>query len=112
MPFHFLRPLWLLVIPAALGLLWIWHRRGDVRERWKGIITPHLLDALLVGDKSGFRLTPIHLAAAALILGGIATAGPTWEKEPPPFSDDKAPMMIAIDLSKTMDAMDIAPTRL
>ena len=112
MPFHFLRPLWLLVIPAALGLLWIWHRRGDVRERWKGIIAPHLLDALLVGDKSGFRLTPIHLAAAALILGGIATAGPTWEKEPPPFSDDKAPMMIAIDLSKTMDAMDIAPTRL
>lgn len=112
MTFHFLRPLWLLLIPAALVLVWVWHRRGDVRERWKGIIAPHLLDALLVGERSGFRLTPIHLAGCALLLGGVALAGPTWEKEPPPFSDDKAPMMVAVDLSKTMDATDIAPTRL
>jgi Ca-activated chloride channel family protein len=112
MEFHFLRPLWLLVIPAAIVLVWIWHRRADVRERWKGIIAPHLLEALLVGNRSGFRLTPIHLVATGLILGAVATAGPTWEKEPPPFSDDKAPMIVALDLSKTMDAVDISPTRL
>src|SRR5262249_58304839 len=55
---------------------------------------------------------PIDLVAAALGLAGIAVAGPTWQQEPPPFGQDQAPMMVVIDLSPTMDATDVAPTRL
>jgi hypothetical protein len=102
--FHFLRPLWLLLVLAAVGLVWLWHRRSDVRSRWQGIIAPHLLDALLVEDKRGFRLQPIHLVAAALALAGIAAAGPTWEQELPPFTEDKAPMVVAIGVSRSMQA--------
>lgn len=112
MTFHFLRPWWLVIIPVAIGLVWLWHRRVDPHRKWEGIIAPHLLDALLTGDHGVLRIMPVHLIAAAMILGAIATAGPTWRKEPPPFSDDKAPMVVAIDLSGSMDATDIAPTRL
>ena len=110
--FHFLRPFWLLSIPAALWLVWIWQRRTDQRRQWAGIIAPHLLDHLIVGGNQGLRLRPMHMIAGALILAGIATAGPVWEREPPPFTEDKAPMVVAIDLSRTMDAVDVPPTRL
>ncbi|WP_158001407.1 VWA domain-containing protein [Cupriavidus basilensis] len=54
----------------------------------------------------------MHGTCAALVLIGLAAAGPAWEREPPPFTEDKAPLVIAIDLSHSMDAVDLAPTRL
>ena len=57
-------------------------------------------------------MRPVHLTAALIALGAIAMAGPTWERERPPFVEEKAPLAIAIDLSRTMDAIDVSPTRL
>ena len=54
----------------------------------------------------------MHLVAGLLALGAIAAAGPTWQRERPPFVEDTAPLAIAIDLSPTMDAIDVTPTRL
>lgn len=110
--FHFLRPWWLVLIPLAVALLWLWQHQSNPTAKWGKLIAPHLLHALLVGEKSNFRIKPIHLVSGALILTSLAIAGPTWEKEQPPFSQDKAPMIIAIDLSRSMDATDISPTRL
>jgi len=39
-------------------------------------------------------------------------AGPAWQRERPPFLSDKAPLAIAVDLTPTMDAIDVSPTRL
>ncbi len=111
-PLLFLRPWWLLLAPAGLAIAWLWSKQADPRARWRGIIEPALLDHLLVGERSGVRFTPIRLVAASLVLAGIAAAGPTWEKEPPPFLEDRAPMVVALDLSPTMDAIDLPPTRL
>lgn len=110
--FHFLRPEWLWGFAAAAGLFWVMSRREDVRARWGAIIAPHLLDHLIVGSRRYRRVRPVHLTAALMALGSIAAAGPTWEREKPPFVEDKAPLAIAIDLSQTMDAIDISPTRL
>lgn len=110
--FHFVRPWWLLLAAIGPALVWLWRRRGDPRAQWSTIIAPHLLDALTVGGTEGGFWRPIHVIAAALVLGGVAVAGPAWRKEPPPFGGDTAPMIIAIDLSPTMDATDVAPTRL
>lgn len=110
--FHFLRPEWLLVLIPAAALLWIVGRREDVRARWRGVIAPHLLDHLVVDRRADRGLRPVHLTVAALALGAVAAAGPTWERERPPFVEDNAPLAIAIDLSRTMDAIDVAPTRL
>jgi Ca-activated chloride channel family protein len=110
--FHFLRPLWLLLVPAALLIGYLVTYRADVRSRWKGIIAPHLLDALIVGEQSKWRFRPIHLVVLGLILGGLGLAGPTWERELPPFTEDTAPLVVALDLSQSMDAIDIQPSRL
>jgi Ca-activated chloride channel family protein len=110
--FHFLRPMWLLALPAALALAWIVARREDVRSRWRGLIEPQLLDHLVVDPRSRWRVRPVYATVAAIIVGAIAAAGPTWKRERPPFVEDKAPLAIAIDLSQTMDAIDVTPTRL
>jgi Ca-activated chloride channel family protein len=110
--FHFLRPVWLWGVPAGLLLLWIVSRREDVRKRWRDTIAPHLLDHLIVHPRGRLRFRPVHLTVGGIVIGAIAAAGPTWERERPPFVEDKAPLAIALDLSRTMDAADVTPTRL
>jgi Ca-activated chloride channel family protein len=109
---HFLRPWWLLGLGAAALFWWLLSRRDDMRERWRDIIAPHLLEHLLVDPRRGHRLRPVHLIVASLAIGSLAVAGPAWQRERPPFVEDKAPLAIAIDLSPTMDAIDVTPTRL
>src|SRR5262245_27522485 len=110
--FHFLRPWWLLAIVAAIALVWLVSRREDVRSRWRDIIAPNLLDHLIIEGGGAGRFRPVWLVSAAIMLGAIAAAGPTFQRERPPFVDDKAALAIVIDLSQTMDATDISPTRL
>lgn len=110
--FHFLRPWWLLVLIAALWLPWAVRRQGDVRRRWRGTIAPHLLEALVVNERRHRAVRPAHMTALALALGAVALAGPTWERERPPFLSDKAALAIAVDLTPEMNAIDVTPTRL
>jgi Ca-activated chloride channel family protein len=109
---HFLRPqcLWLLL--AVPVIYFSFHIRDDVRARWKRYIDPELLDHLIVARKRSWCFRPIHMVCLLILLGSIAVAGPTWKREQPPFTEDKAPMVIALDLSETMDAIDLDPTRL
>src|SRR5262245_16553008 len=112
LPFHLLRPLWLLaLIPLAAifaALLW----RQNPRAQWGGVIAPHLLQHLIVAPGKGRGISPLYLVAAGMMLGIIALSGPTWCRELPPFVEDKAPLMIVLALSTTMDQADVAPTRL
>ncbi|MCD2182802.1 VWA domain-containing protein [Rhizobium sp. GN54] len=110
--FHFLRPWWLLAIAAALLLVWLLGRQSNMRARWQNLIAPNLLDHLLIERGRSGGLRPVHLIAGLIALSGIAAAGPTWERERPPFVEDTAPLAIAIDLGPTMNATDITPTRL
>jgi Ca-activated chloride channel family protein len=110
--FHFLRPegLWLLVPAVLLPILWF--RRNNVRARWRNIIAPELLEHLIVGDASRRGVQPIHTLALLLAIGAIAVAGPTWQQERPPFNQDKAPLVVVLELARSMDATDVSPTRL
>ncbi len=110
--FHFLRPEWLWVIVLA-GLLMVLHAlRFNAHHRWRTMIAAPLLEHLIIARHGRLRLRPMHSVVAMLSLGALAAAGPTWQRERPPFVEDKAPLVIAIDLSVTMDAIDVAPTRL
>jgi Ca-activated chloride channel family protein len=109
---HFLRPhwLWLLLVVPAIYLSFRFP--DDVRARWKRYIDPELLDHLIVARKQRWRFRPVHMACLLIAVGAVAVAGPTWRREQPPFTEDKAPLVIALDLSQTMDAIDLDPTRL
>jgi Ca-activated chloride channel family protein len=109
---HFLRPQWLWLLLAVPVIYLSFHIRDDVRARWKRYIDPELLDHLIVAHKRRWRFRPIHMVCLLILLGAVALAGPTWKREQPPFAEDKAPLVIALDLSQTMDAIDLEPTRL
>ena len=109
---HLLRPLWLWsLIPIALLWFGLWRSQDRITE-WKKLIDPHLLEHLLVGGQRRRRLRPIHLTLILWVLCTVALAGPTWEREPSPFADDQAGLMILLKASGTMDATDVQPSRL
>jgi Ca-activated chloride channel homolog len=108
---HFLRPHWLwliLIVPVFYLSLAL---RDNVRAHWKRYIEPDLLDHLIVGRRRRWRFRPVHMLSLMIVLGAVGVAGPTWQREQQPFSEDKAPLVIALDLSETMNAIDLNPTR-
>ena len=67
--FHFIRPLWLLLILPGVLFPIVWLRRHDLLRRLDGIIAPHLLRHLVIAPKVEHRVRPVHLLAALLVLG-------------------------------------------
>lgn len=110
--FHFLRPWWLLALIVPPAIVWLAARAGDLRNRWKAMIAPRLLDHLVIEPNRRRHLGPARMTAALAALGILAAAGPAWQRETPPFVSDTASLIIAVDLSPTMDAIDISPSRL
>jgi Ca-activated chloride channel family protein len=109
---HLLRPQWLwALVPAILIWLGLWRLQDRVAE-WKKLIDPHLLEHLLVERGRRHRLRPIHLTLVLWVLCAVALAGPTWEREPSPFADDQAGLMVLLKASETMNATDVQPSRL
>lgn len=111
--FHFLRPMWLwLLLPAGL-LMWSVYQRSDSLRNWRKIISPHLLEHLVLqesGEEGRWR--PVYLLGIAWLAGILALAGPSWQKQDSPFSEDQAAMFIVIKVTPQMLAQDIQPSRL
>jgi len=111
--FHFLRPLWLLLLIPAAYLMWSVYQRSDSLRAWRQIIAPHLLNHLLLreGGKDG-RWRPVYMLGIGWLAGILALAGPSWQMQPSPFSEDQAAMFIVIKITPEMLAQDIQPSRL
>ena len=110
--FHFLRPWWLLsIIPAAL-LLYLSaqhkYRRGD----WTTVCDAELLPFILRDTPDRVRPGGWIGAALAGLLCILALAGPTWERIPSPAFRNDSALVIALDLSQSMNAADIKPSRI
>ena len=110
--FHFLRPQWLWALVPTLACYVVLSRRLDPKRQWGRLIAPHLLAHLEVDAAERFRVRPLHLTTIAMLLGTLAVAGPTWSREISPFAEDTAPLVIVLDLSLSMNAVDVQPTRL
>ncbi|WP_353472512.1 VWA domain-containing protein [Salipiger sp. H15] len=110
--FHFLRPLWLLLVPLVLGLWWLVRRplrRGGIEVDG---LAPHLREALTVGRAERRRVLPIDGTAAVLILSALGAAGPTWSRQPDPFAAQSAPAVIVLAVTPAMEQTDLPPSRL
>jgi Ca-activated chloride channel family protein len=110
--FHFLRPQLLLSLLPLLLVWWALWRGQDAYAQLKKVVAPHLLEHLVVGKAPARRLRPVHLLSAVWILAALALAGPAWEKEPAPFADDDAGLVVVLKVSGTMQATDVQPSRL
>lgn len=96
---------------GALVLRILVRSSSSLERQWRGVIDPHLLAHLKVGA-GGRRVHPLDTVVSTLILASIGLAGPTWEREETPFSEDTAPLVLTLQLSQSMDAIDVSPTRL
>jgi Ca-activated chloride channel homolog len=109
---HLLRPYWLLaLLPLALLL---WRLGRDTRcSAWRGAVDPHLLRHLWVRDIGGRGWLALGLSGVAGILAVLALAGPAWQQTPAPVYRPPLPaMVVALDLSRSMEATDLVPSRL
>jgi Ca-activated chloride channel family protein len=111
--FHFIRPgMLLLALPAAL-VIWAILRRQDPLRSWQAVIAPELLEHLVVrSEVRRSRLRPALVMGFAWLAGIIAVAGPTWEKEPTPLTEDQSALFILLKVTPDMLAQDVQPSRL
>ncbi|MBR9865503.1 MAG: VWA domain-containing protein [Oceanospirillales bacterium] len=110
--FHFIRPWWLLTILPFAGLFYLQYKRGDSSAQWQKALPKHLHQALTVEGANWKRHYPLHTLAFISLLGAIVCAGPTWERQPSPFREDKTPLIILLDNSEAMLEQDIPLDRL
>lgn len=110
--FHFLRPWWLMVVPIAMLLWWGIRRRATRPPAPPKGVAPHLAAALTLGGTGPRRLRPIDGIALTLLLLAFAAAGPTWSRIPNPLVAETAPLAVALEVSESMQATDVPPSRL
>jgi Ca-activated chloride channel family protein len=110
--FHFLRPWWLLFVPYALWLHLRLRRAYSATFQWQGAIAPELLEHLTLAGPALRRLRPYQLMTVSNLMMALLVAGPTWDREVTPFTQDRAPLVIAIELTPSMLGTDTQPTRL
>lgn len=113
--FHFLRPWWFLgLAPVALIVgFYSWHKHHA--GNWATIINPELLPFLMQGKAPSDGLSIKSLITTltlAWIICITSLAGPTWEQLPQPVHRQDSALIIVFDLSPSMLAADLAPSRL
>jgi len=110
--FHFLRPGWLLALLLLALALWLLRRRGYDSGNWRAVIDARLLPHVLSGAGSARAQRMPWIISVVTALAIVALAGPTWEKRQQSVYQQQSALVIALDLSRSMDAADIRPSRL
>jgi len=111
---HFLRPWALLLIPLS-GLVFICLLRLRHSENlWRQHIDAELLQQLTLADSSAGadKKNWVWAALLASLFISLAWAGPSWEKIPQPVHKKQDALVILLDLSPSMLAEDIKPSRI
>lgn len=110
--FHFLRPLWLLAIPLVWWLVFRLLGKWWSTANWEKIVEPHLLQFLATtpATQKTSLLPWIMCFTGTLLL--LALAGPVREKVPQPLLQKSQARVLVLDLSFSMLATDIKPTRI
>ena len=109
--FELLRPGWLWalpLVPAVVG--WLWYRSGRTSP-WRRHGEPRLVERVLapVPGNGWFGWT-IALFVGCLCI--VALAGPSWERSLTTGMRPAHTRLIVLDLSQSMNAQDVAPSRL
>lgn len=110
--FHFLRPEWLWAVPPIVLAAWALARRSLGPGRWEQVVDPALAPHVLSGAAGRRGDGRWWLLGITGIVAAVALAGPAWQRvEQPVFRADQA-LVIALDLSRSMDAQDLSPSRM
>ncbi len=108
---HFLRPYLLLaIIPAVIAIILLFYK-GRSQSSWSQICDAHLLRHLTVDAGRGRARASLIIFLVTLTISVIAMAGPAWRQaEQPAFRNQRA-VVVVLDMSYSMLAQDIKPSR-
>jgi Ca-activated chloride channel homolog len=111
--FHFLRPWWLALLPVAIWLIWQILRGRAEGGGWRSLVDAPLR-AHVLAEPEVLRESrwPLVALLSCGVLALVALAGPTWERLPVPAFRSEEALVVALDLSRSMDAGDVEPSRL
>ena len=110
--FHFLRPLWLLAIPLVWWMVFLLRKKWWQKGNWDREVEPHLLEFLATSHSQHKRkLLPWVMSLAGTLLL-LSLAGPVWLKKPQPLIKKSQARVLVLDLSFSMLAADVKPTRI
>ncbi|NOR81740.1 MAG: VWA domain-containing protein [Methyloprofundus sp.] len=110
--FHFIRPYWLLAFLPLLVFIFLNFKNKLQQGSWQAVCDSELLPFILQEKEAKQSRLPLVSSILAAVLSITALAGPTWQRIPTPVFRNAAALVIALDLSRSMDATDIKPSRL
>lgn len=106
----FEHPSWFLLAAVAVALAVVYGAMQVRRhQRVRRFTSAEMLDSVAPERPSAWRHLPIVLLITALLVMTVALAGPTRELRQP---RNRAVIMLAVDVSQSMRANDVSPTRL
>lgn len=115
--FHFVQPFWLwaMLVPVLVWLLPPGRRTRRLQEqRLKVYADAHLMPHLLIRggiDRNSVRRY-LRTWTWIWLLGCLAMAGPRWDYHEIEVFQPGSEVVILLDLSRSMDAVDVKPSRL
>jgi Ca-activated chloride channel family protein len=110
--FHFIRPLWLLALLPLAIIIWLLAVRKLGNRSWETVCDAELLPFILIGRSTQTQRWTVGLIGLCGLLAILSLAGPAWERLPQPVFRSQSALVIALDLSRSMEATDIQPSRL
>jgi len=109
---HFIRADWFYAfIPLILYLIFA-NNKTQSNRNWFSVIDKQLLPFVLTADSNKRRRYPLLLTFIAVSLCITALAGPVYKKLPQPVYRELSSLVVLLDLSQSMNATDIKPSRL
>lgn len=110
--FHFIRPWWLLGLLPLAWLLFQLFNSLTSDNRWQQEVDAELLSHLLDGHSSAQTRAPVFAVGLLWLIAVIALAGPSWERLLTPVYKGLQERVLVVDLSQSMNATDVKPSRM
>lgn len=102
---------WLSIIP----LVWFYRSiaaKDDLVAQWRGHMSDKLISHLSHSDKQTVSITPKILFLVFSIIGTLVMSGPSWKQTVSPFFVNESALLVALDVSSSMNTNDLQPSRL
>lgn len=109
--FHLLRPMWLLLMIPAVVMAALLLRRHLRSGHWQQHIDPELQSYMLDQAPGRQSRGGVWFIILAWLMAVFALSGPTWERRPVPVISNPDALVIMLDMSLSMGAQDVTPTR-
>jgi Ca-activated chloride channel family protein len=94
------------------AIWWLVRQQTAHSSKLKTGIADHLTEAMTVNRKGTRGVLPVDGIAIVMLCSALATAGPSFRQQESPWFAETAPLVVALEVSDSMRANDLVPSRL